>query len=306
MKPRFSVVVPTYNREKIVGPTIDSVLAQTFADYELIVVDDGSTDRTWEVLQSYGARIKAIRQKNQGPEVARGAGAALANGEYIAFMDSDDLLLPYALATYDQIIRACDSPALIIGALTFFEDGQTVQASAIEADGIEVWRCRDYLAKDVSVGLYGSNMVTKKSVLEQAGGFRQSTATTFYMDNIDTILRLGVYGPCVIVKQPITVAYRVHATNSIHDVEAMISGMPALIEAERNGRYPGGRSRRFARYACLGGIGWCWCKHALRAGRPGLAFKLLLECAPMVAAGALKKIQIRIRGTSSPVRLTTG
>jgi glycosyltransferase involved in cell wall biosynthesis len=76
MKTRFSVLVPVQNRQEYVRQAIDSVLSQAFSDFELIVVDDGSSDRTPDVLQSYGARIKMIRQANQGPEVARNTGAS--------------------------------------------------------------------------------------------------------------------------------------------------------------------------------------------------------------------------------------
>ena len=105
MKIRFSVLIPAYNIEKYIRQTIDSVLAQSFTDYEVIVIDDGSTDQTPQLLESYGTRIKVIRQSNQGPEAARNKAAALAQGEYLAMLDHDDLLLPCALATYDQIIR---------------------------------------------------------------------------------------------------------------------------------------------------------------------------------------------------------
>jgi glycosyltransferase involved in cell wall biosynthesis len=101
MNIRFSVLMPAYNREKYVGQAIDSVLSQGFKDFELFVIDDGSTDKTLQVLESYGARIKLLRQNNQGPEVARNKAAALAQGEHLVLLDSDDLLLPGALATYD-------------------------------------------------------------------------------------------------------------------------------------------------------------------------------------------------------------
>ena len=110
MKFRFSVVMPVYNRAKYLRQAIDSVLSQTFTDYELIAVDDGSTDDSPEILKSYGNRITVVRQPNQGPEVARNTGAALAQGEYLAFLDSDDIFSPHVLETYDRIIRAFDSP----------------------------------------------------------------------------------------------------------------------------------------------------------------------------------------------------
>ncbi|HTS16344.1 MAG TPA: glycosyltransferase family A protein [Verrucomicrobiae bacterium] len=305
MTPRFSVVVPTFNREKLVGSTIDSVLAQTLTDYELIVVDDGSTDATPEVLRSYGTRIKTVRQANQGPEVARDRGIALAAGEYVALLDSDDLLWPRALETYERIIQACGSPALILGATIHFQEHPVIPNDD-GTSAIEVFLYRDYLAKDVEVGLNGSNMVMKKSVVERAGGLRQSTPTTFHMDLLDTILRLGVYGPCVVVRQPTTVSYRVHQTNSVRDVERMTDGIYPIVRAEWRGQYPGGTSRRFARFACIGGIAWYWLKRARVARRPRIVCKYLVYCAPMLLAGALKKMWGRARGTSRPVRVPRG
>ena len=306
MTPRFSVVVPTFNREKLVGATIDSVLAQTLTDYELIVVDDGSTDATSEVLQSYGTRIKVIRQANQGPEVARDRGIAMAAGEYVALLDSDDLLWPRALETYERIIRACDSPALILGATSYFLEGQTLIPNDDGTSAIEVFQYRDYLAKDVSAALNGSNVLVKKSVVERAGGLRQSTPETFHMDLLDTILRIGVYGPCVVVKSPITVSYRLHQTNSVRDIENVTGGIYPIIRAEWRGQYPGGVSRRFARFACIGGIAWYWFRFAVAARRPRIVCKYLVYCTPMFIAGALKKIWGRIRGRSRPVRVPRG
>jgi glycosyltransferase involved in cell wall biosynthesis len=91
MNPKVSVVIPTYNRADKVGKTIDSVLAQTFTDREVIVVDDGSADDTGKVLREvYGDRIRYFFQTNQGVSVARNRGIAEARGEWIAFLDSDD------------------------------------------------------------------------------------------------------------------------------------------------------------------------------------------------------------------------
>ena len=86
-KTRFSVLIPVYNRAACVRECIDSILAQTFLDYEIIAIDDGSTDGTQEVLRSYGDRIKVLKQDNQGPEIARNLGAVHAGGEYLAFLD---------------------------------------------------------------------------------------------------------------------------------------------------------------------------------------------------------------------------
>ena len=303
MSPRFSILVPTYNREQLVRKTIGSVFSQTFSDFELIVIDDGSTDRTHAVLESFRERLKVLRQANQGPEVARSFGASAATGEYLVFLDSDDLLLPCALATYDRIIREFSSPALIIGSIYYFRDGQDVIEDVDRKDVIEVLTYRDYLAKDLSVGVSCSNIVIQRSAFRRAGGLRNSTPVTYHMDTYDMLLRFGICGPCVVVKVPATVAYRMHASNTVLDVERMVKGALSLIHAERQGQYPGGGRRRIDRYSCIGGMAWCWSKYALKAGRPKLALELLAHSSPMVMAGAFKKLWILSHGATPSLRL---
>lgn len=96
--PRVSIIIPTHNRKAFVREAVDSVLAQTFEDYELIVVDDGSVDGTKEALKKYEDRLHYVYQANQGVSTARNCGLAYSTGEFIAFLDSDDLWLPKKLA----------------------------------------------------------------------------------------------------------------------------------------------------------------------------------------------------------------
>ena len=109
--PRVSVVIPAYNRAGLVGKAIASVLAQTFNDFELIVVDDGSTDDTGSTVESYqDARVKLIKlPKRGGQSAARNAGIEASRGEWIAFLDSDDEWLPEKLAR--QMERVDQGPA---------------------------------------------------------------------------------------------------------------------------------------------------------------------------------------------------
>ena len=97
--PAISVVIATFNRANYLPATIDSVLNQSFKDFELIVVDDGSTDNTQEVLEPYGSRLKYLYQPNGGASAARNLGVRHAHGAWIAFQDSDDLSLPNHLAS---------------------------------------------------------------------------------------------------------------------------------------------------------------------------------------------------------------
>ena len=95
--PKVSVIIPTYNRSHYVGEAIDSVLGQTFKDLEIIIVDDGSTDNTKQVLKNYASSIHYIFQEKKGRAEARNKGLKAAKGGYIAFLDDDDIWLPNKL-----------------------------------------------------------------------------------------------------------------------------------------------------------------------------------------------------------------
>jgi len=101
----FSVIIPNYNNAATLGRAIDSVLAQTWPAHEIIVIDDGSSDASPEVAARYGQRIRYIRQANGGVSAARNAGAALASGNWLAFLDADDTFLPERLALHARWIE---------------------------------------------------------------------------------------------------------------------------------------------------------------------------------------------------------
>ncbi len=103
--PEVSVIIPTYNRAEYVTQAIDSVLAQTYTDYEIIVVDDGSTDKTREVLEPYMDKIAYIYQENTGVSAARNRGIKAAKGDWVAFLDSDDEWLPGKLTVQIRAVE---------------------------------------------------------------------------------------------------------------------------------------------------------------------------------------------------------
>lgn len=105
---KVSVIIPTYNRSHFIGEAINSVLAQDIKDcnIEIIVVDDGSTDNTREVVKEFGNKVRYIFQENQGAGAARNRGIEEANGEWISFLDSDDRWLPYKLSLQFKVLEA--------------------------------------------------------------------------------------------------------------------------------------------------------------------------------------------------------
>lgn len=123
-RPRISVVIPCYNSAAFVAATIESVLAQTLPPSEIILIDDGSTDNTVEVLAGYGDRIRLMRRDNGGPAAARNLGISVAGGDFIAFLDSDDLWEPHKLARQMEKFRAFPETALVFSeAMMFREEG---------------------------------------------------------------------------------------------------------------------------------------------------------------------------------------
>ncbi len=96
---KISVIIPTYNREKFIEKAINSVLAQSVKPYEVIIIDDGSTDETFNLLKKYKNKIKLLTQKNTGVSSARNLGIKVADGEWIALLDSDDIWLKHKLST---------------------------------------------------------------------------------------------------------------------------------------------------------------------------------------------------------------
>lgn len=141
MKPLVSIVLPTYNRAAMLAEGLESIVAQTFADWELIVVDDGSTDRNREVVEEFRAIVSQpvtyIYQENQGPGVARQRALDESRGEFIAFMDSDDPWLPHHLKDSVEALQAnadvdwVVGPARVVNELT----GEVVHENSFFPNG---------------------------------------------------------------------------------------------------------------------------------------------------------------------------
>lgn len=131
--PKVSVVVAAYNHALELTEAVDSVLAQDIEEYELIVVDDGSTDGTEALLRGYGERLRYVRQPNAGPGAARNTGIALARGEYVAFCDADDRQLPHRLRVQRDVLDARPEVALVFSDFKEWEKGQVTRESVLHS-----------------------------------------------------------------------------------------------------------------------------------------------------------------------------
>src|SRR4030042_6253183 len=140
-----SVIIPTYNRADCVTKSIDSVLSQTYNDYEIIVVDDGSTDNTRQILQSYVDKclIHYIYQDNAGCAAARNSGIRAAKGQWIAFLDSDDTWLPDKLAEQMQYLSETGLDVCFTN--TTFDHGEGVETETSNPGQSDRWIVTDSL-----------------------------------------------------------------------------------------------------------------------------------------------------------------
>jgi hypothetical protein len=173
--PKVSVIIPTYNRARVVGDAIDSVVAQTCRDFEITVVDDGSTDDTRAVVEQYasghGKHVRYVRQENAGAPAARNTGIRLATGEYVAFLDSDDLYLPRRLEVGVSALEGDpDTGASYVDARTVEAKGDVLMNSRINRFGgvASGWILPALLRGD----LIQTNTITiRRAVLDAVGGF---------------------------------------------------------------------------------------------------------------------------------------
>ncbi|OAM87868.1 glycosyltransferase family 2 protein [Termitidicoccus mucosus] len=235
----FSVIIPSYNRLELLKEALDSVWWQTFTDYEVIVVDDGSSDGTWEYLLSQGERLTALRQANAGPGPARNLGAKHAKGEYLAFLDSDDLWFPWTLATYHSVIKENGLPSFIAGKPFRFDHAD--QLARVESEQLEVLNFRDYYESGDEWRWHGvSSFVIRRNVFQGSGGFPNDF---FNGEDADLAMRLGVSPGFIQIVRRCSFGYRNHGGNITKDVINGLSGINRNLTHEQTGVYPGGSMR---------------------------------------------------------------
>ena len=245
--PFFSIVIPTYNRARLLEETLASVFAQEETDYEVLVVDDGSTDDTLEALARYGERVRVFQQRNAGPGAARNLGIQEARGEYVVFLDSDDLWFPWTLATYRRVLREQGGPSVVMGTATSFTRPEELVGVAREP--LRVVHFADYLASaEDRTPRTACVVAVRTEALRRVGGF---TPKRINGEDYDLLYRLGTEPGFTWVRAPVMVGYRQHGGSSSTALELSYQGTLYQLEQERLGRYPGGAARRRARLEML-------------------------------------------------------
>lgn len=214
--PLVSVIIPNYNYGRFISEAIDSVLAQTYRNIEIIVVDDGSNDETSEVLKIYNDKLKWVKQSNQGVANARNNGVGESRGKFIAFLDSDDIWFPEKIEKQIKIFLSDDEIGLVhCGFVDFDNNGNFFEE---HLDGLEGWVALDmlrYQKKSILGG--GSAVLVTKKAFDKVGGFDQSVSPAedweFYY-RVARHYKVGLI-PEVLLK------YRVHGNNNHLNIPRM-------------------------------------------------------------------------------------
>ncbi len=281
----FSVIIPAHNREKLVGAALCSVMAQTFTDWECIVVDDGSTDGTrFSVQMIHGIlkgvaekektpepRIRLIAQANGGPGAARNRGALEAKGKYLAFLDSDDLWMPWTLETYREALEKAGWPEYLAGPLRNFSQEENVKKWTREPLRMEVFHDAIEACAHGQVVAGVPMTVVLAAAFCRVGGFLEDRLNA---EDHDLTLRLGDCRGFAAVREPVTVAYRQHGDQETASQSKAISGMLRLVAREKAGVYPGGSARADERRSIIAAHARPACLAALRSREFRLAWRL--------------------------------
>ena len=271
----FSVVIPAYNRLEMLRQALASVAAQRFRDFETIVADDGSEDNIELVTGACGLPVQYLRQPNSGPGATRNFGLRHARGQYVTFLDSDDIWFPWTLEIFHRAIKENDGPALVagFGALP----GENREATSNGNEQMMTRHYPDMLAActDRTPPVGGTPSVcVRRDVLEKAGGF---AAGRINGEDTDLWLRLGCSSGFVRILKPPVFRQRYHDGSVTRRLDPSLAGAWFLLQQEKNQMYPGGviGSRRRRRIIC--GTVRSVSLECLDQGRTSDAFRLYWE-----------------------------
>jgi glycosyltransferase involved in cell wall biosynthesis len=202
--PRVTVVIPAYNAEQTVGAAVDSVLSQTFSDLEVLTVDDGSTDATSSVISKYGSPVEPLRTKNQGVAEARNLGIRRASGEYVAFLDADDLWEPDKLERQLAVLDADRTAGIsTTGNRRVDERFRPIDSIRISKDPDP---CQTLLLHSMALGQV-SSAVVRTGLAREIGGFDRNFSQCADWDFFIRLSQRTAFAP---LSEPL-VTYRIHS-----------------------------------------------------------------------------------------------
>lgn len=246
----FSVVMPAFNVERFVTSAIQSVLAQTYADFELIVIDDGSTDRTAELIDSLArqdSRIRFERQANSGIAPTLNRGLEWARSEWVAIMHADDLMLPHRLERQQAFIKQNPGLAVVSSLVDYInERGQIIgRCRSPYTDPAEVARA---IAQNRMIAFCHPATAVRRSVVLAAGGYRQQF---WPAEDADLWTRLAEAGHSIAVQDECLLNYRIHGSSASISRNRLMQQRTLWIEACMRARSAGVAEPDFEQFSEL-------------------------------------------------------
>lgn len=226
--PRVSVIIPTYNRAEFLSNAINSVLTQSFHDLELIIVDDGSTDHTRDVVERIDdARVRYFYQTNSGIANARNAGARFANGDYLLFLDHDDLLLPRAVETGVHSLDSSPTLGFVAGGVEFCDQhGRKIGESRPWTEGKSI----DLETCIVSIPALPSQWFMRREWFDRIGGFDVEFSKYNSCEDSDFLVRLCLAGCECDWTHTMACQKRLHEGNASRNVTNLHPALMVLLE----------------------------------------------------------------------------
>lgn len=223
--PKVSVIIPTYNALTYLPETVESVFKQTFSDWELLIIDDGSSDGTaaW-AKQITDLRVRLISQKNQGSSVARNTGITAAKGEYIALLDADDLWEPTKLEKQVHFLEQNPSIGLVdTWTILINQKGKSTGRIIVSSAEGDVWK---QLVQFKPVCCCDSTPLIRRSCFDNVGLFNPDLP---YLEDLDMWIRLASVYEFAAIKEPL-VRYRQHPQSKSTNCKGTLEAFRTIIE----------------------------------------------------------------------------
>lgn len=207
MNPQVSIIVPAYNAEAYIGSCLDHLCALDYAHYEVILVNDGSTDRTAEVAKTYCEHVRVIDIPNSGVSVARNVGLAQSRGEFVLFCDADDYYLPDALST---LVALLDDEVDIVAAQSFSGKSPKIHKNSFTITGREMAINSLYQKPGFTPSPWGK--LYRRTLFDSSAQFRPGIR----YEDLDLTLRLFTRARKVVVTDAQVYFYRQHSGSFLH------------------------------------------------------------------------------------------
>ncbi len=217
LSPKVTVIIPTYNRAHLIKDAVESVLNQAYQNFELIVIDDGSTDNTKEFLRGYKDKLRYLYQENQGRSAARNYGINLAKGEFIAFLDSDDIWFPDKLARQVPILESAPPDVVLVHGYKCIVDKNLQPLPGWEFKLRNLYTLAErgeetYFNYLKSPCIFTSTILVRIKALLEINGYDISIQGR---EDLDLYLRLLLKGYYfTFISEPALIKYRFHENNT--------------------------------------------------------------------------------------------